>query len=101
MLPVIIDDVKKIGWKWCVNDQLISPGPVFLLAAMLVADSGGTAEAALYNGHNTTGQVALVLRAPANNPAPITPIYPIYLDKGLYLDVGSNVRGVLVIFWQE
>jgi len=101
MIPVIIEDIKKIGWKWCTVDQLVSPGPVFLLAVMLTSTGAGAAQVTIRNGHNTGGEVALVVSALANYTSPVSPVYPIYLDKGLFVDVGSNVLGALVLYYQK
>jgi len=101
MIPVILENYKKIGWRWCTNDQLISPGPVFLLAVMLTSTGAGAATVTIRNGHNTGDEIALVVSALANYTSPVSPVYPIYLDKGLFVDVGSNVAGALVIYYQE
>lgn len=101
MIPVVIDDIRKIGWRWCTTDQLISPTPAYLLSVMLTSSGGGAAHVTIRNGHNASAEPVLKISALANYTSPVSPVYPIYLDKGLYVDLGNNVEGVLVIYYQE
>jgi len=100
MITPFIDDPKRVGWKWCTVDQLVSPGPCFLLGIMLTASSAGAATATIRNGHNTGGEIVCVVGASASWTVTFPPQSPIYLDKGLFVDVGSNVTGVLVMYYQ-
>jgi hypothetical protein len=77
-------------------DLLVHGRPCFLYAAQLAAGTGGAATAVIRDGHDTGAEAVMDLAAltSSNDSRNFDP--PIYLKKGLYIDVGSNVTSVLV-----
>ncbi|RLG91226.1 hypothetical protein DRO34_04350 [Candidatus Bathyarchaeota archaeon] len=93
----MVMDVKKIKWSWVTIDQVVHNKRCILYDTILIATSGGTADVAIYDGVNTTGKKLCKLYAPASDIRGLHPRVPIFLENGLYIDVGSNVEGVLVL----
>ena len=90
---------KDYSWEFVIDDKKLSDGPCELLYANLVV-SAATGSAVIYNGKNASGhEVAPLVSAVVTN-LQFTPSVPVYCENGLYVDVGSNVTGVLVQ-WRE
>lgn len=89
---------KRLEYTRVTVDKKVCNRPCFLYAAHLVADTVGAATAVIRDGHDTGGEavVDLATLTSSNDPRRFDP--PIYLKKGLYVDVGSNVTSVLVHF---
>jgi len=99
---------KEYSWKFISADELLSRGPCELLYAYAIV-SGTSVNTHIYNGNNVNGDkvttlgITVVSNSPINSvipPAVFRPLVPIYCEKGLYVDVGSNVIGVFVQ-WRE
>jgi len=86
---------KEISWAYVTADRVLSHGPCELLYAYLVVSAAST-DSALYNGENTSGDKIADLKSAAVTGHELKPPAPIYCDKGLYVDVGTNVTGILV-----
>lgn len=87
---------KELEYERVTIDGRVSNKPTFLYSVALVASTGGAATAVIRDGHDTSADAAIDLAA-------LTSSYdfrkfdpPLYLKKGLYVDVGSNVTAVLV-----
>jgi len=89
---------KDLEYDRTVVDKRVSNRPCFLYAAHLVATTGGAATAVIRDGHDTSGEAVVDLAALTSSCDPREFDPPIYLKKGLYVDVGSNVTAVLVHF---
>lgn len=89
---------KALEYDRATADKKISNRPVFLYAAHLVASSVGAATAIIRDGHDTNGEAVVDLAALTSSVDPRKFDPPIYLKKGLYVDIGSNVTSVLVHF---
>ena len=87
---------KEIEYDRTAVDKKVCNRPCFLYAAHLVATTGGAATTVIRDGHDTGGETVVDLAAltSSNDPRKFDP--PIFLKKGLYIDVGSNVTSVLV-----
>lgn len=68
-----------------------------LIAAYLVV-SAASIDSAIYNGADTSGDKILALESAAITNLPFEPPVPIYCSKGLFVDVGTSVTGILVIW---
>ena len=86
---------KEFSWAWVTDDRVLSLGPCELLYAYLVP-SDATTDSVIYNGQNTKGDAIVTLKAAAVTGHKFTPKVPVYCDKGLYVDVGTNVSGIFV-----
>ncbi len=89
---------KQLEHDLVTADKKVCNRPCFLYAAQLVGGTGGVSTAVIRDGHDTGGDSAVDLGATTsgNDSRNFDP--PIYLKKGLYVDVGSNVTSVLVHF---
>lgn len=92
-------DSKELSWAWVTADQLLSHGPCELLFAYLVVSAGST-DTHLYDGEGALGDKIVTLESAAVTGQPFKPPEPIYCRRGLYVDVGTNVTGILVQ-WRE
>jgi len=81
-------------------DALVERDPVILYAAvLLVGTTGG--DVALYNGHDATnGVLVATLKGTANVSNPVQFGPGVLLRNGLYIDVGSNVTEICVV-WER
>ena len=90
---------KDVQWRFCTTDQLLSYGPCELVYANLVVSAAST-DSYLYDGENASGTRIVPLVSAAVTNMPFAPPVPIYCRKGLYVDVGTNVTGILVA-WRD
>ena len=88
---------RLISRQWVTASALLAEKECELLFAYLVP-SAANASVTLYDGENTTGDLIATLKEAAVSGHEFTPPVPIYCRKGLYVDVGSNVTGVLVMW---
>lgn len=88
---------EAYSWRYCTVDQPLSAGPCELLYAYLVVSAGST-DSALYNGTDTSGEKIIDFKSAAVTGHPFEPTKPAYCNKGLYVDVGTNVSGIFVMW---
>jgi hypothetical protein len=74
--------------------------PAYLFSAHLVATSGGTATASIYNSQGAFGDPEADLSAPASGVDQRVFVPPLYFDKGIYVNFGNNVTSVLLQYRQ-
>lgn len=86
---------KELSWAYCTVDTLLNRGPCELHSAYLVVSAAST-DSAIYDGTDTSGRKITDLRAAAVTGHHFKPKEPIYCQSGLYVDVGTNVSGILV-----
>ncbi len=85
------------GYRWLTGDEQVIEHPLILKGiVILVSTTGG--DVTLYEGLGTAGS-SLIGRFEgiADQSTPID-LHGLLLERGLYVDVGSNVTGVLVIY---
>jgi len=90
---------KNYSWAWVTGDRLLSHGPCELIKAQLTA-TGGNADVTLYNGESTAEEILFTLKTLQNVSQQADLPNPAYCGKGLYVDIGSNVLGLFVM-WKE
>jgi hypothetical protein len=90
-------DSRSVSRQWVTADALLAEKECELLFGYLVP-SAANADVSLYDGENTTGSLIATLKAAAVSGHPFEPPVPVYCRKGLYVDVGSNVTGILVMW---
>jgi hypothetical protein len=86
-----------ISRQWVTADARLCEKECELLYAYLVPSAAG-ADVSLYDGENATGDLIAPLKEAAVSGHEFRPPAPILCRKGLYVDVGSNVTGVLVMW---
>jgi hypothetical protein len=79
-------------------DRLVTHAEGFLISAHLSSDGVGVATAVIYDGDNTQGDIIRDLAAMQGGNDNFCPPVAIPFNKGLYIDVGSNVASVTVVF---
>lgn len=87
---------KTTGWTWVTADKVVTNKPALLHYASLTGDGNGAADVTIYEGTGTDGRKIKVLRAPQYASHPFAPKGSIPVEKGIYVDVGSNVEGVFI-----
>ena len=88
---------KDYSWAWVTGDRKLTDQKSELVAAYLVVSAAST-DSAIYNGSDTSGDKILALESAAITNLPFEPPVPIYCGKGIFVDVGTNVTGILVIW---
>jgi hypothetical protein len=86
------------GWQRITADTLLCRGPALLYGAVLTSDGVGTADVILYDGPNTSGRRLFQLLAPTTQSVPVILPAPVPLEDGLYIDVGSNVGDLFILY---
>lgn len=90
-------DARDFAWRFVTEDSLLSTKECDLLYANL-APSASAADVTIYDGINTLGVKVVALQASTKTNLEFRPRKSIYCRRGLYIDVGSNVTGLLVQF---
>ncbi len=90
-------DAKEYAWRFVTEDSVLSTKECDLHYASL-EPSAAAADVTLYDGIDTTGVKVVALQASTKTNLEFRPRKSIYCRRGLYVDVGSNVTGVLVQF---
>jgi len=83
---------------WVTQNQVVVPGKAVIKAVVLTATGAGDADATLYEGRDDAGRVLFVIRALANYSQQIAFDGGVPVEDGLYVQLGSNVEGVLILW---
>ena len=85
------------GYRWLTADEQVIEHPCLLKGiVLLVSTTGG--DVTLYEGLGTAGSSQIGrFEGIADQSTPID-LHGLLLERGLYVDIGSNVTGVLVIY---
>lgn len=85
------------AWVWVTADQVVSVVPSELVYAFLSLRGAGSAT--IYDGVSTSGDVVAILQdAVGGHAVPLVPPEPILCPRGIYIDVGSHVDGILIMW---
>ncbi|MCK9598668.1 MAG: hypothetical protein M0R06_06480 [Sphaerochaeta sp.] len=90
-------DSKEYSWARVTADQKLNQGPCELIYAYLVP-SGATTDSVIYNGVDTSGEKIVTLKEEAVSGHPFKPPVPVFCSKGLFVDVGSSVSEIFVLW---
>lgn len=98
-------DIKAAEKYWrnfqsvkVTKDSIVHPGPCYLITADMTVDAAGAATANIRDGVDNTASVALTLSAVASDHDCRRYIIPIFISKGLFVDISANVTSVLIQF---
>jgi hypothetical protein len=87
-----------LGWRRLTADAEVYPGPVLLAGVVLLASVAG-GDVTIYDGADpTSGDKLFTLKADANISLPVVFPWPVRCEKGLYVDIGSNITEVTVFY---
>lgn len=92
---------KEYEWANMTADGIVCRGPCFLTHIIITSDSGGVADAAVYDGIDTSGKLYTGMRCKDDDTEECTPSPPAYFRQGIYVDIGSNVENVMVQYIQD
>lgn len=84
--------------SWVTADARVFEGGGVVSSLTLVSDGVGVADVTLYDGPSAAGENILTLRALQNDTRHLPYPDPLEVLDGLFVDVGSNVSGLLVVW---
>lgn len=85
-----------------VADGPVLPGPGRYYGGLLLATSGGAATVAVYDGVSATqGELIDYFTAVASARDPRSLSYPLHVERGLFVDLGSSVSAFTVFFLSD
>lgn len=86
-----------LSWAWVTGDTILNEGETILHCLVVNASVSGGA-VTIYEGLDAvSGRKVGIFQALANVTNLIS-LCGIQLDRGLFVDVGANVTGVLVVY---
>lgn len=94
----IIDLALRCQTVRTTADVVASLGPALLFSAEITSNGTAEADAVLRNGHNVKGAVLQDLYCVDEAMDSVVFWIPKFFDKGLFIDVGTNVASVTVVF---
>jgi len=83
---------------WLTQDGVVFSDDAILYQVTLAATSAGAANVTVHNGLDATGPVLVAFETPASTTRTVRFGQGVEVKGGLYVDVGSNVKGVLVVW---
>lgn len=87
-----------MGWTNVTADKVVTAQPALLHALVLLASAAGGA-VTIYEGQDTSsGRKILTVKGQANVSRPVRFQPPLRCERGIYVDVGSDVGEVLVLW---
>lgn len=90
-----------MGWERVTADVQCTEGPVQLSAVVLLC-SGGGGDITIYEGRDpSAGRMICRLEGANNVSNSILFNPPIPCDRGIYVDVGSNITEALIMWFPK
>jgi hypothetical protein len=86
-----------IAWQCVTADGILNKGPTELIYAYLEPSAAG-ADATFYDGFDADGKKIATIVASVKTSRPLAPKEPVFCDVGLFVDIGTNVASVLVLY---
>jgi len=83
---------------WVTEDRVAAHGHVYVDSVTLTPDAVGAATVTLKDGLNDDGETVLALSALTSDTKHVSFPNALEFHEGVYVDVGSNVAGVLVVW---
>jgi len=87
-----------IGFQRITADAQVGRGPLRVFNIVLTDDGVGNADATFYEGANASGRRLFTLKVAQHHTRPLTFSKGLHLQDGLYVDVGTNVLEVFVLY---
>ena len=83
---------------WVTQSQAVFYGKGLIKHIVLTATSAGVADITLYEGQDDAGKVLVIVKAAADGTRHVSLGQGLPVSSGLYVKLGSNVEGVLVLW---
>jgi len=87
-----------VNCHWVTQSQAVVYGKARIKGIIVTSTGAGAASVTFYEGRDNAGKVILVLRALANYSQQVTFDGGFPISDGLYVELGANTEGVLVIW---
>lgn len=85
------------GWKWMTSDGIVTNNQAILHAIVMHVNANG-AECSLYEGlDSSSGRLIGTFTDQANVSRSID-LKGLQCDRGIYIEIGADVLGVLVVY---
>lgn len=93
-----MEKIDAIGWETYAADAIVHVGPCLLHGIVVLASAAG-GDVTVYEGQDaSSGRKIATLKGAANVSNPIMLTKPLYLPRGIFLDVGTSITEVMVGF---
>ena len=91
------------SYKWvrASVDQVLSPTPVYLATVIITPHKEKVGQVTMYNGETTNDPQVLFMQTESSGSLVINFNPPLFLNKGLYVDIIQDVDDVLFHFSSE
>lgn len=86
---------KCYSWEWVTADRCLVHGECELVYARSMT-SNAESDTYLRNGVDSTGKLIFEFEGGVKQGDVFNPKVPVYCDKGLYIDIGTNTIGIFV-----
>lgn len=88
---------KEYSWAFVTADRLLKQGPCELLYAYLVP-SGASTVNYIRDGVDANGDLIVSLVCAVVTGHEFKPPVPVFCNKGLWIDIGTNTTGIFVMW---
>jgi len=89
--------IDKLPYDRRTKSGVIFRKPCLLFGVLLEPDGSNASYVDIYDGENTNEPKFLRFRTPATAPIPCIFSIPVYLERGLYLELETNLVSVTVL----
>lgn len=94
--------MTRYNWVRVTVDQVVSKSPGYIGSVIIVSDGSGNASATIYDGESTGDPVILTVKTVNNTMSTVNFQPALKTERGIYVDIGSNVNELLVQHsWQH
>lgn len=94
-------DKKEVIWEYFTADKVLSQEPCYVVKVIVTSDGVGAADITIINGYINTGEKRLVLKTTDDSSNFADFLTHMYMSKGLCIDIGTNVAGVLAGYYKD
>lgn len=94
-------DKKEVIWEYFTADKVLSQEPCYVVQVIVTSDGVGAADITIINGYINTGEKRLVLKTADDTSNSADFPTHMYMSKGLCIDIGTNVIGVLAGYYKD
>ncbi len=89
---------RGVGFTRLISDGIVNEGPSLLFGLHIEASTAG-GDVSVYEGSDSSsGRLIGIFKENANNHILMGLHTPIYCDRGIYVDIGSNVTAVTILW---